>query len=149
MMIHYKTLIFLLLFLSNSILAADKLKNVTPDQLQSLQNSNALVIDIRTEKEWNTTGIIPDSRKIEFFNANGDYDLKKWLKQFNEQRQSPEQPVILVCRSGNRTETVGTLLTQKLGMKNIYHLEQGIKSWIKSGKKTEEACPDQLACNQK
>ena len=148
-MIHYKTLIFLLLFLFNSILAAAELQNVTPDQLQSLQNDNALVIDIRTEKEWNTTGIIPDSRKIEFFNANGDYNLKKWLKQLNEQRQSPEQPVILVCRSGNRTETVGNYLTQKLGMKNIYHLDQGIKSWIKAGKKTKAACPDQLACNQK
>lgn len=147
-MVHYKTLIFLLLFLFNNFVTAAELMNVTPDQLVSLQANNALIIDIRTEKEWNTTGVIPGSHKIEFFNNDGDYDLNLWMKRFNEQLQSPDQPVILVCRSGNRTETVGSFLAQKLDMKNIYHLERGIKSWIKSGKKTDKSCPDQLACNK-
>ncbi len=147
-MIQFKTLIFLPVFLSIATLNAAELTNIAPDQLEELQEKNALLIDIRTEKEWNTTGIIPGSHKIEFFNSEGGYDLNMWMRQFNEQRLSPDQPIVLICRSGNRTETVGNFLAHKLDLKYIYHLEHGIKSWIKAGKTTDKGCPDQLACNK-
>lgn len=148
-MIHFKTLIFLSAFLSIATLNAAELTNISPNQLETLRKKNALLIDIRTEKEWNDTGIIPGSRKIEFFNREGGYDLNLWMKRFNNQRLSPEQPVVLICRSGNRTETVGNFLAQKLDLKHIYHLEHGIKSWIKAGKTIDKDCPDQLACYKK
>jgi rhodanese-related sulfurtransferase len=135
---------FLTLF--TCLLNAAELEDVNPEQLKSMQQNNALVIDIRTEKEWNSTGIIPGSRKIEFFNANGDFDQEKWLKQLQKQRQSTDQPIILVCRSGNRSRMVGTMLTKELNIKNVYHLEKGIKSWIQEGNKTEPACANKLAC---
>lgn len=147
-MIHFKTFIFLSVFLFIPSINAAELTNIAPEQLEMLKAKNALLIDIRTEKEWNATGTIPGSHKIEFFNPEGDYDLNLWMKQFHAQRLSPEQPVVLICRSGNRTETVGNFLAQKLDLKNIYHLEHGIKSWIKAGKSTDRDCPDQLACNK-
>ena len=121
-----------LLLLAISSNAAE-LKNITPEQLKSLQNNRALVIDIRTAKEWLANGIIPDSKKLEFFNEQGEFDEKKWLAGLNHLHPSSEQPVILVCRSGNRSSMVGNYLTNKLGMNNIYHLQNGILSWIKAG----------------
>lgn len=125
----FAILLLLLAVCSN----AAELENITPKQLKSLQNDGALVIDIRTAKEWLTNGIIPDSKKLEFFNEQGEFDEKKWLTGLNKLHTSSEQPVILVCRSGNRSSMVGNYLTNKLGMNNIYHLQNGILSWIKAG----------------
>lgn len=125
----------ILFFLFTSTSSATELKNITPEQLKSLQNDGALVIDIRTAKEWAAKGIIPDSDKLEFFNDQGEFDEKKWLDGLNKLHTSTEQPVILVCRSGNRSSMVGNYLTNKLGMNNIYHLQNGIMSWIKAGNK--------------
>ncbi len=135
-------------FLFSGLLGAAELSDLSADQLLAMQQHNALVIDIRTEQEWRETGIIPGSRKLEFFNADGAYDAERWLQQLKTQRQSPDQPVILVCRSGNRSKKVGDFLAQQLDMKQIYHLEHGMLSWIKQGKPTEKACPGLLACNE-
>ncbi len=127
-----------LLFLFTVALNATELKNITPEQLQTLQNKGALVIDIRTTTEWATSGIIPASKKLEFFNEQGEFDAKKWLDDLNQLHTSPEQPVILVCRSGNRSSMLGNYLTDKLGMNNIYHLQNGIMSWIKAGNEVNQ-----------
>ncbi len=127
------SLFFLLSFFSAFIFAAE-LGNLSPEQLIAMQkNNDALVIDIRTEKEWNASGIIPDSHKLQFFSANGNFDAEKWLADLNQLKTSPEQVVILVCRSGNRSGKVGNLLAKKMGINNIHHLSSGISHWIKSG----------------
>ena len=146
MLNNYNFLLCLLLTFFSCFLAAAELQDITSEQLKSLQKNNALVIDIRTEQEWNSTGIIPGSHKIEFFNANGEYDQEEWLKQMKQKLQSPDQPIILVCRSGNRSRMVGAMLSKQPGMNNVLHLEKGIKTWIREGNKTEAACPNVLTC---
>ena len=140
------TFIALLTFFS-AILSAEQLGNLSAEQLISLQkNNNALVIDIRTEKEWQATGTIPNSHKLQFFSAKGKYDAEKWLADLKQLKTTDDQVVILVCRSGNRSGRVGNMLTQQLGMKKIYHLSNGMMSWIKTGNKTTKDCVPQLAC---
>jgi len=125
---------FLIFSFFSSALAAAELGNLSVTQVQTMrQNTDTLVIDVRTPKEWQSTGIIPNSHKLVFFDSNGKYDAKKWLSQMQQLRSSPDQPVILVCQSGNRSGRVGNFLTKQLGMKNIYHLSTGIQSWIKAG----------------
>lgn len=142
-----KFLFITLMTLFSSIISAEELGNLTTEQLLNLQNNNnALVIDIRTEKEWQATGTIPDSHKLQFFSDKGKYDTEKWLNDLNRLKTSENQPIILVCRSGNRSGRVGNLLTQQLGMKKIYHLSNGMMSWIKTGNKTTKDCLPQLAC---
>ncbi len=71
----------LLFFLFCKGLAANELETVTPEQLLKMQQTqNALVVDIRTEAEWQASGIISNSHKLQSFDT-----------------------VILVCRSGNRS----------------------------------------------
>ncbi|MGR9115849.1 MAG: rhodanese-like domain-containing protein [Gammaproteobacteria bacterium] len=127
--------------------SAAELGEVDATRLIALQHEqNALIIDIRTEREWTATGVIPGSQKLEFFNAEGLYDTEQWLDRFNRLRISPDQPVILICRSGNRSSRVGQLLAQKLGIKNIYHLKSGILSWIKAGHPIIQGCTEKSVC---
>jgi rhodanese-related sulfurtransferase len=148
MKIFKPVLIFLLLSITQLSIATE-LVNVDPKQLQSMQDQkNALVIDIRTIKEWNETGTIPRSEKLEFFNAEGQFNAELWIEHLNNLRQSPDQPIILVCRSGNRSGKVGNYLTQQLGMNNIYHLQNGMNGWLKEGNKTEKDCSTSANCDK-
>ncbi len=129
------TLLLFILFFS-SFLAAQGLVDLTTEQLVEMQTiKNAIVIDIRTEKEWNATGTIPGSHKLQFFSPEGKFDTEKWLVDLNKLKSSDDQPVILVCRSGGRSGMLGNMLSNQQGMNNIYHLSTGIKSWVKSGNK--------------
>ncbi len=145
---NVKPLFFLFLALFSGLLSAAELVTISSEQLQTLQQQNALVVDIRTEQEWAESGTIPKSLKIQFFDNNGDFDSDLWLKQLNEHRQTSNQAVILVCRSGNRSAKVGNFLTQKLGMINIYHLENGMNAWSKEGRKIDKDCPTQIDCKK-
>ncbi len=129
-----KLTLFLLLSLITSTIRAAGLGEVSAEQLQALQqNEHALVIDVRTEPEWQATGIIPGSQKLQSFTRDGQFDSAKWLADLQKLKTSPDQPVILVCRSGNRSSKVGEFLIQQ-GMPKVYHLTNGIQSWIKSGR---------------
>ena len=141
-----KLTLFFICFFFSALIYAEELGQLSAAQLIAMQKQdNALIIDIRTEKEWNTTGIIPDSHKLQFFSATGKYDADKWLADLNQLKTAPDQTVILVCRSGNRSGMVGNMLTKQIGMKNVYHLSTGIMPWIKAGNKITD-CPTKLAC---
>ena len=142
-----KLSLFIIFSLFTTLIYAEELGNLSPEQLITMQkNKNALVIDIRTEKEWNTTGTIPDSHKLQFFSPKGKYDAEKWLSDLNQLKTTADQPVILVCRSGGRSSMAGKILTQQKGLKHIYHLSNGIMPWIKAGNKINKDCPTELAC---
>ncbi|MDT4290919.1 rhodanese-like domain-containing protein [Methylomonas sp. MO1] len=122
-------------------LYATELGKITAEQLLSMQqNQNALVVDVRTAPEWQATGVIAQSQKLESFDSNGHFDQEKWLANLEKLKSSPDQPVILVCRSGNRSGKIGQILTEQLGMKNVYHLSNGIQSWIKDGHPVKADC---------
>ncbi|OQW78742.1 MAG: rhodanese [Proteobacteria bacterium ST_bin11] len=122
-------------------LFANELGKVTAEQLLRMQQEhNALVVDVRTAPEWQSTGVIANSQKLESFDSNGHFDQEKWLANLEKLKSSPDQPVILVCRSGNRSGKIGQILTEQLGMKNVYHLSNGIQSWIKDGHPVKADC---------
>ncbi len=126
------------LILITAIFAFADFKGINPSQLQEMINKNITVIDIRTPPEWKEVGIIPTSKKIMFFDEKGQYNLQNWLNEFSKDIKDKDQAFVLVCRSGNRTDTVGNFLSKQLGFKNVYHLQDGIKSWIKEGKEVNK-----------
>src|SRR5574343_935698 len=142
-----KTLSLLLSsILFSAQLIAGELVTVSPEQLLDMQQKqNALVVDIRTEAEWQASGVIANSQKLQSFDSQGNFDQEKWLADLNKMKSSPDQPIILVCRSGNRSEKIGTLLTQKLGINNVYHLSGGLQSWLKTNHPVSANCT-QTAC---
>lgn len=121
---------------------AAELGLLTPaEALEMQQTKQALIVDIRTAPEWQMTGVIADSVKLQSFDSSGKFDAQQWLSDLKKAQTSPDQPVILVCRSGNRSGKVGELLTKQLGINNIYHLNQGIESWKRSGLPLSADCP--------
>lgn len=138
--------ICLLALLTPASFAAE-LGQLTPEQLESLRRrQNPLVVDIRTQKEWNSTGTIPGSRKLQSFDEDGNFDKGKWLSGLKELQKSGKRPIVLVCRSGNRSRIVGRILAEQMDMENVYHLSDGIKKWLESGHKTENACQPTRTC---
>lgn len=134
------TLLFLAVLFSSSAWA-DALKNVNPEQLLEMQqHKDALIVDIRTEAEWQASGIIANSHKLQSFDNQGNFDQKKWLTELEKMKSSPDQPLILVCSSGNRSNKVGTFLIEQMGMKNVYHLDNGLQSWLKTGHPVSPNC---------
>ena len=137
---------FFLVLASFRLFAADLIE-LTPNQLETMQKQQQLVVvDIRTEQEWATTGIIPQSHQLQFFDKDGQYDVEKWLLRLKLLQKNQDQPLVLVCRSGNRSEKLGQMLINDFGMKNVYHLSNGIISWMKENKTMEKYCQFNSGC---
>ncbi len=126
--------IFLLILLSISLFA--DFKHIDYKSIKTL-GKDVVIIDIRTPSEWKETGVIPGSKKIMFFSENGKYDPKAWLAKFSKYVKDKNQPFVLVCRTGSRTNTVGNFLDKQIGFKNVYDLKGGITyGYLMQGFKT-------------
>lgn len=101
-------------------------------QLDKLSKSGVPVIDIRLQSEWEETGIVAGSKLLTFFDDKGKVDAPAWLEKLKPIAQ-PNQPVIVICRSGNRTKAVSQFLSQQAGYATVYNVRQGIKGWIAAG----------------
>ena len=110
-----------------------ELKGLTADEAQTLMSQGVPLVDIRTPQEWQATGIVPGSHKLMFFDASGQYDAAAWLKSLKTVAPKLDQPIILVCRSGNRSSTVGRMLSDEMGYQHVYHIEKGIRGWAAEG----------------
>ena len=112
----------------------------TPAEFIELQKDGYIVIDIRREEEWIETGIIEGAETITAFTESGQLH-KDFQEKFFSLAKGPETPILLYCRTGNRTELLGNALIDQVGLKNVYHLTDGIVEWKKSGNKTTDYTP--------
>lgn len=101
-------------------------------ELQRLLKEGVKLIDIRTQPEWEQTGIVPGSQLLTFFDLQGRADAAGWLAHL-KQSVKPEEPVILICRTGNRTRAVSRFLTEQAGFAKVYNVRQGIVAWMRNG----------------
>ena len=132
-----KKIIFsFLLLLATSSLQAEVI-NLSNPQLIKMMSDGIPVIDIRTPEEWKETGIIKGSHLMTFFDKKGNYNLNAWLDKLSK-IAGPDDPFILICRSGNRTGQVSHFLDLKLNYSKVHHVTHGIKNWIAEGYSTEK-----------
>ncbi len=113
------------------------LKDITPKELEELQKQGAVLIDIRTPMEWQQTGVVPGSHLLTFFDDYGNYNIEKFMNEFQKLVPTKESPFILICRTGSRTATVGNFLANQMGYSNAMHLAGGIFAWRADGKSFE------------
>ncbi len=129
-----KKIILAILVLQGFLLA--DFKNIKSSELEALIKKNVVVIDIRTPAEWKETGVVPTSKKIMFFDEQGNYNIQKWMSAFTKVVTNKNQPFVLVCRSGSRTKVVGNFLANELGYTKVKDLGKGIMyDWKNIGKK--------------
>ena len=110
---------------------AAKFSNINNIELKSLLDRGVKIIDIRRQEEWDSTGIIKGSQKATAFNKKGDF-----INAFTSSMMaaaSPEEEVILICRSGNRTVAIAKFLTDQRGYRKVFNVTDGISKWIKDG----------------
>ena len=101
------------------------MKEIGYKNIKSTLGKDVVMIDIRRADEWAKTGIIPNSIKITFFDEAGNCDTKSWLEKFKKYVKNKEQPFVLICRTANRTKSVGSFLEDQ-GYKKVYDLKGGI-----------------------
>ena len=111
------------------------LGQATAEDLLKAQSDGVVVIDIRREEEWQDTGIIEGAATITAFTASGRVH-PEFLGKFQELVSSPDTPVMLYCRTGNRTTSLGNALIDQLGFSDVSHLSTGIEGWMADGRET-------------
>lgn len=110
----------------------NQLKTLTEKQLIEAKQNGAIIIDIRRAEEWLDTGIIDGAKLITAFQKNGSIH-PEFQSKFSSVAISEKTPIVLYCRTGNRTNVLGNALINQLGFKNVSHLSNGIKGWKESG----------------
>ena len=102
-------------------------------ELAKLLGTGVPLIDIRTSQEWKQTGIVPGSRLLTFFDERGQADPAAWLESARTIAK-PGDPVIVICRTGNRTKEMSKFLSDQAGYAKVYNVKDGIAAWNRDGR---------------
>lgn len=139
--------LFTTLILISAYSARAEIIDIDNTQLASLSSSGVPVIDVRTAPEWEETGIVPGSHLLTYFDELGNADPATWLKKVKAITK-PGDPVIVICRSGNRTKAVSSLLSQQAGYVKVYNVKHGIRAWINEGRPIAPAAQALASCRK-
>lgn len=121
--------LFLLLTLSSC--AEPPYNNLDNAQLKTLIAQGVPLFDIRRKDEWRQTGVIEGSQLLTFVDGGGRV-APDFLQRFTR-TVDKDDPVILICRTGNRTSTLARHLVEQLGYTHVYNVRDGITRWIGEG----------------
>ena len=130
-----KKLFTAILLLSAVTTAHADVMNIGNDELKQLKEAGVPIIDVRRPDEWQKTGVVEGSHLMTFFDSRGNYDLQGWLEQLSRVAK-PDQPMVLICRTGNRTGIISRFLDKKLSYRKVHNVARGITHWIAEGNKT-------------
>ena len=111
------------------------LRDLSPNDFIDAQENGGIVIDIRREEEWKETGILQGSNTITAFTKDGNIH-PDFPKKFFDLIDDIDVPILLYCRTGNRTGMLGQALRDQVGQINVSHLSEGIVGWKKQGHPT-------------
>ncbi len=104
--------------------ASGDIEDILPKNLQALQGKPAperpVILDVRENWEYHQ-GHVPDSVHIPLG------DLVNKLNTLDQ-----EQPVAVICATGNRSQTAAALLGRRK-FKKIYNVTGGINAWAQAG----------------
>jgi len=123
-------IIFVMLLLNAC--SAPPYTNVDNHGLQQLLESSVPVIDIRRPEEWRETGVVAGSHGMTFVDEIGRLE-PGFLEKFSD-KYSQDQPVVLICRTGNRTDLLARHLVEKMGYSQVYNVRDGIMGWLREGR---------------
>lgn len=102
--------------------------NVDNQGLQVLLDQSVPLIDIRRPEEWRETGVVAGSRGLTFVDDVGRV-MPGFLDRFSA-TVSKDEPVVLICRTGNRTDALARHLIEQMGYSQVYNVRDGIVGWL-------------------
>ena len=103
--------------------------NLDNQGLVRLLQQSVPVIDIRRPEEWRETGVVEGSLGMTFVDATGRV-MPNFLETFSA-TVGKDQPVVLICRTGNRTDVLARHLVENLGYSQVYNVRDGIMGWLR------------------
>ena len=127
-----KIVIIILILFTNFVNA--EVININNRELNNLIEKEIKIIDVRTQNEWKSTGIIKGSFLVSLLNKNKKFIFEEWYAMF-ENNFSKNKSIIFICASGVRSNYISHLVQRKKPDLKIYNLEKGINHWIRSGNK--------------
>lgn len=89
--------------------------------MQLINHKNALMLDVREQSEY-AAGHVVNSKLI---------PLGKLKERIGELEKYRERPIVVICRSGQRSASACALLG-KQGFAQAYNLNGGITAWQKA-----------------
>lgn len=127
-----KAVLVALMMLVAAPALAGPVENIDNSKLADLIAKGVPVIDIRTPGEWKETGVVAGSHLVMAFDERGRLspDFVPKLTAV----AGPEDEVVVICRTGNRTRTIADAMVKQLGYGKVYNVTDGIKRWIADGK---------------
>lgn len=102
--------------------------NVNNSELKALLAQGVPLYDIRRPEEWRQTGVVEGSHKLTYVDVAGR-PHSEFLPQFTT-AVGKNDPVVLICRTGNRTDKLARELVEKMGYTRVYNVRDGITGWI-------------------
>lgn len=113
---------------------SQQLKTITAPEAWQIcqQDPRTLLIDVRSSMEYLFVGHPQSAIHIPWIdepdwviNKNFVVEIRK-LALGGLHENDDDVPIILVCRSGNRSDEAGKVLVES-GMKNVYHIDEGFE----------------------
>ena len=126
--------ILLFLFIISIKFVNAEVVDIDNSELKNLIEKDINIIDVRTQSEWKSTGIIKGSILISLLDKKNKFIFENWYKEFNK-KISKNESVIIVCALGVRSKYISNLINKKKPDLKIYNLKKGINDWIRSGNK--------------
>jgi len=108
------------------------MKHLAPNEAHEFlqANPNAVLIDVRSEMEYLFVGHPKDALLIPW--QDGEYfDINPDFLGHVRKASSVNRPVVLICRSGNRSKIAGEFL-EKNGMPEVYNVLHGFEGDLDS-----------------
>ena len=107
----------------------EKFKNISPIELKEMSeiNPNLYLVDVREPFELMAFGAIPGVNNLPTSQLSG---------RFKEIPNDKNNPVVVICQSGNRSSEVSHFLNSK-GYQNVYNLAGGTSGWVMNGFEVE------------
>jgi len=106
--------------------------NLDNEQLKTKLEQNIPIYDIRRPDEWRQTGVVENSQLLTFVDGNGRVK-PDFLAKFTA-AVGKDDPVILICRTGNRTDSLARHLVEQMDYTRVYNVRHGISRWIRESR---------------
>jgi rhodanese-related sulfurtransferase len=110
---------------------AEPVMVATPDEVRAMIDQGAKVVDIRRPEEWRESGVIEGSILLTAIDADGR--LVGDFPQALEAAVGRDEPVVVICRSGNRSAVIGRMMSESGGFSRVVDAGGGIRAWLGAG----------------
>jgi rhodanese-related sulfurtransferase len=105
--------------------SAEEIRHFSADEFekQLIAVKNEQLIDVCYPREYEKSHIA-GARNINFRSSNFREEIDKLNKT---------KPILIYCHRGVRSKLTA-MMCKKMGFKNIYELDEGLKGWVDAGK---------------